>query len=61
MEANSENCRNWWGLRGVGFSGLIAEEVEAAGLVYYSMGRQAAQDQPAGRVTASAQVASAQL
>jgi UDPglucose 6-dehydrogenase len=40
---------------------LIAEEVEAAGLVYYSMGRQAAQDQPAGRVTASARVASAQL
>jgi UDPglucose 6-dehydrogenase len=38
---------------------FIAEEVEAAGLVYYSMGRQTAHDQSAGRVTASAQVASA--
>jgi UDPglucose 6-dehydrogenase len=34
-----------------------AEEVGAAGLVYYSMGRQAASDQPAGRVIANAQVA----
>ena len=38
---------------------LIADEVEAAGLVYYSMGRQAARDQPADRVTARAKVASA--
>ena len=37
---------------------LIAEEVEAA-LVYYSMGRQAAHDQPVGRVSARAQVTSA--
>jgi UDPglucose 6-dehydrogenase len=36
---------------------FVAEEVEAAGLVYYSMGRQVAEDQPAGRVTARAQVA----
>jgi UDPglucose 6-dehydrogenase len=38
---------------------LIAEEVEAAGLVYYSMGRQAAHDQPVGRASARAQVTSA--
>jgi UDPglucose 6-dehydrogenase len=38
---------------------LNAEEVEAAGLVYYSMGRQAANDQPVGRVSARAQVTTA--
>lgn len=38
---------------------LIAEEVEAAGLVYYSMGRQAAREQPAGRLVSRAHVASA--
>jgi UDP-N-acetyl-D-mannosaminuronate dehydrogenase len=38
---------------------LIAEEVEAAGLVYYSMGRQTAHDQPAVRVTSIAKVVSA--
>ncbi len=37
---------------------LVAEEVEAAGLVYYSMGRQAAHGQSVGRATARAQVAS---
>lgn len=35
---------------------LIGEEVEAAGLVYHSMGRPAAPEQPAGRVMARAQV-----
>jgi hypothetical protein len=38
---------------------LIAEEVEAAGLVYYSMGRQATHDHPASRVAAIAQAAGA--
>jgi UDPglucose 6-dehydrogenase len=38
---------------------LIAEEVEAASLMYYSMGRQSASNQSAGSVTARAQVASA--
>jgi UDPglucose 6-dehydrogenase len=40
---------------------LIAEEVEAAGLAYYSMGRQATHDHPASRVAAIAQAASASL
>jgi UDPglucose 6-dehydrogenase len=38
---------------------LGAEEVEAAGLVYYSMGRQVARDQPVVRVTEREQIASA--
>jgi UDPglucose 6-dehydrogenase len=38
---------------------LIAGEVEAAGLVYYSMGRQASSDQPPVRVMARTQVATA--
>ena len=40
---------------------LIAEEVEAAGLVYYNMGRQATHDYPASRLTPIAQVAGASL
>jgi UDPglucose 6-dehydrogenase len=40
---------------------LMAEEVEAAGFVYYGMGRKAVHDQPAGPVAAIAQVASASL
>jgi UDPglucose 6-dehydrogenase len=38
---------------------LLAEEAEAAGLVYYSMGRQATHDHPAGGVTTMAQAAGA--
>jgi len=38
---------------------FVAEEVEAAGLVYYSMGRQAAQGQTDGGVTGRALVAKA--
>src|ERR1700722_10310503 len=38
---------------------LVAEEVEAAGFVYYSMGRQATHNQSVGRVTMPRQVASA--
>ena len=37
---------------------LIAEEVEAAGLVYYSMGRQAIHDELMGRVPSRTQAAS---
>jgi len=42
-----------------GRNSLVAEEVEAAGLVYYSMGRQAVQDQVDGGVLGSQLVASA--
>jgi len=40
---------------------LNAEEVEAAGFVYYSMGRQAPHDHPTDRITAIAQAAGASL
>jgi UDPglucose 6-dehydrogenase len=40
---------------------LVAEDVDAAGLVYYSMGRQATSGQTAGHIAERAQVAGASL